>query len=104
LRYGLVNPAASRAYYAMFQAAQVALEQANVGRGEWSHPALQAAFAAELVGRRKIYPSVLRAYLTSGIRVRQLADYGTGVSKAVSERLIRKAVFFLVTIAGGTTS
>jgi hypothetical protein len=44
----LVNSAVSRAYYAMFQAAQVALEAAGVARAQWSHPALQAAFTTEL--------------------------------------------------------
>lgn len=42
LREGFVNSAASRAYYAIFQAAQVALEISGVTRTEWSHPGLQA--------------------------------------------------------------
>jgi len=48
-----VNSAASRAYYAMFQAAHVALEAAGVARARWSHPALQAAFTTELIDRRR---------------------------------------------------
>ena len=40
----LVNSTASRAYYAMFQAAQAALETAGFARAEWSHPGLQVAF------------------------------------------------------------
>jgi uncharacterized protein (UPF0332 family) len=42
LHTGLVNSAVSRAYYAMFQAAQVALEQEGIRRPAWSHPSLQA--------------------------------------------------------------
>jgi uncharacterized protein (UPF0332 family) len=41
---GLVNSAASRAYYAMFQAAQVALETKGLVRSEWSHKALHSYF------------------------------------------------------------
>jgi len=44
---------ASRAYYAMFQAAQVALRMVQVGRAEWTHGALQAALVTELIRRRK---------------------------------------------------
>ncbi|MBI4490828.1 MAG: HEPN domain-containing protein [Deltaproteobacteria bacterium] len=40
LKENLVNSAASRAYYAMFQAAQVALETAGFTRTQWSHPGL----------------------------------------------------------------
>ncbi len=46
--------AASRAYYAMFQAAQVALEAAGAGRVQWSHAALQAAFTTGLIRRSKV--------------------------------------------------
>ena len=77
-----MNSAASRAYYAMFQAAHVALEAAGVARAQWSHPALQAAFTSELVNRRKAYPAALRDHLSIGLGVRQAADYGrTGVSQ-----------------------
>jgi len=41
LREGFVNSAASRAYYAIFQAAEVALEISGVTRTEWSHPGLR---------------------------------------------------------------
>ena len=42
---GLYNSSASRGYYAMFQAAQVALEAAGFTRPEWSHAGLHATFA-----------------------------------------------------------
>ena len=44
LQTGLVNSAVSRAYYAMFQAAQVALETEGIRRPTWSHPSVQAMF------------------------------------------------------------
>ena len=76
-----VNSAASRAYYAMFQAAQIALEYIGSGRAMWSHAGLQAAFATECIHRRKVYPAALREHLSIGLRIRQVADYGhTGVS------------------------
>ena len=51
LEADLANSAASRAYYAMFQAAQVALEAAGITRPQWSHPGLQAAFTTGSPGR-----------------------------------------------------
>jgi uncharacterized protein (UPF0332 family) len=99
LREGLVNSAVSRGYYAMFQAAQVALESIGVGRGEWSHSALQAAFSAELIRRRKVYPAVFRDYLSSALFVRQEADYGrAGVSRKLAQRLARRAAAFVAAV------
>jgi len=63
---GLYNSSASRAYYAMFQAAQVALEKAGFKRAEWSHTALRATFANELTRRRKLYSPFLACHLTLG--------------------------------------
>ena len=99
----LVNSAASRAYYAMFQAAHVALEAAGVARAQWSHPALQAAFTSELVNRRTAYPAALRDHLSIGLGVRQAADYGrTGVSQKVAHRMVRRAAAFVSSIQEGT--
>lgn len=98
-----VNSAASRAYYAMFQAAHAALEAAGFSRGTWSHPGLQAMFAAELVHRRKLYPAVFRDYLSAGLRVRQAADYGyAGVSHKIASRLVRRAASFVSAVRRGT--
>jgi len=92
-----VNSAASRAYYAMFQAAQVALEAAQ--RSEWSHYGLQAAFVTELIHRRKIYPAVFRDYLSSGLRTRHVADYGPeGVSRKTVQRLVHRAASFVAAV------
>jgi uncharacterized protein (UPF0332 family) len=72
---GLYNSSASRAYYAMFQAAQVALEAAGFARLEWSHASLHATFANELTRRRKLYPSTFASDLAIVIDLRHTADY-----------------------------
>ena len=93
LRQGYFNSAASRAYYAMFQAAQVALARAGLARPTWSHSGLQAAFATEFIQRRKIYPAALRNALLSALAIRQEADYGhTGVSQTMARRSLQRAV------------
>ena len=95
----LVNSAASRAYFAMFQAAQVAPERAGVARGRWSHAAIQAAFTSELIHRRKVYPNALRRELSDGFGVRQAADYSDpGVSQAAAHRIVRRASVFVSTV------
>jgi uncharacterized protein len=72
---GLYNSSASRAYYAMFQAAQAALEAAGFARLEWSHAGLHATFANELTRRRKLYPSSLASDLAIVMDLRHTADY-----------------------------
>jgi uncharacterized protein (UPF0332 family) len=59
LSAGLVNSAASRAYYAMFHAAQIALEAGGLVRSAWSHKALHASFNQELIQRRKLFEEVI---------------------------------------------
>src|SRR5262245_5544875 len=99
LREGYVKSAASRAYYAMFQAAQVVLAQAGLARTTWSHSSLQAAFVTELIQRRKIYPAVFRSALASGLEARQEADYGhAGVSQKMAQRLVQRATAFIDTV------
>ncbi len=104
LREALVNSATSRAYCAMFQAAQVALDPTGVMRPEWSHRTLQAAFVTELIHRRKIYRRAFRDYLSSGQRVRQIADYGqAGVSSKIAQRLVRRAEGFVCAVEEANT-
>jgi len=99
LQEGLVNSAVSRAYYAMFQAAQLALEHAGFRRISWSHSGLQATFTTELIHRRKQYPAALRDYLSSGLGVRQVADYGrSGVSQKIAQRQVRRASTFVAAV------
>ena len=101
LQAGYVSSAASRAYYAMFQAAQAALEAAGFTRAFWGHAVLQATFTAELIARRKIYPSGLRDHLSTALRVRQRADYGaSGISQKVAQRMLRKATTFVAAVEG----
>ena len=56
---GFYNSSTNRAYYAMFQAAQVTLETAGFMRPEWSHAGRHATFANELTRRRKQFAPVL---------------------------------------------
>ena len=109
LEAGLMNAAARRAYYALFQGAQVALAHVGVTRPSWSHPALQAAFTTELIHRRKALPAALRDYLSAGLAIRQAADYGhVGISLKVAHRAVRRAGEFLQAIeqlvSHGTTT
>jgi uncharacterized protein (UPF0332 family) len=99
MQEGLVNSAASRAYYAIFQAAQIAMAVAGSPRDEWSHSGLQAAFVRELIHQRKIYPAVFRDYLSSGLRMRHVADYGReGVSRKTAQRLVHRAASFVAAV------
>ncbi|MBI2089445.1 MAG: HEPN domain-containing protein [Deltaproteobacteria bacterium] len=96
LREGLVNSAASRAYYAMFQAAQIALEAEGLMRSQWSHKGLHSSFNPELIHQRKLYPRIFRDYLTSALTVRQAADCGEdGVSAKITARQVRRAEGFV---------
>ena len=105
LQDGLVNSAASRAYYAMFQAAHVAMAVAGFPREEWSHQGLQAAFTTELIYRRKLYPAALREYLSYGFGVRRAADYGlSGVSRKIARRLVNRATSFVAAVEEKKTS
>ena len=99
LRDGLMNSAASRAYYAIFQAAQVALTLAGFPEGEWSHQGLRASFARELIHRRKMYPAAFREYLSYGFGVRRAADYGlSGVSRKIAQRVVNRAAAFVAAV------
>ena len=96
---GLLNSATSRAFYAMFQSAQVALDRVGVSRSTWSHPALQAALATELIHRRKLLSAQLRDYLSSGLAVRHAADYGpAGIGLKVAQRIVRRAGEFVTAV------
>ena|SRR5215475_5193853 len=93
---GLYNSSTSRAYYAMFQAAQVALEAAGFARLEWSHASLHATFANELTRRRKLYPSTIASDLAIVIDLRHTADYrAPDVGKRQTLRALNKAKRFV---------
>ena len=61
-----------------------------------SHSMIQAHFAAELIKKRKIYPSHLKSYLMDLLATREDADYElTFVSKKVASRQLKKAQEFV---------
>lgn len=94
----LYNSTANRAYYAMFQAAIVTLEQRGFQpRGKnWSHESVPGTFAGELTRRRKIYSPHLARYLVDGLSIRNQADYRhIHVSKAQAQRIMRWAKEFV---------
>lgn len=95
----LYASATSRAYYAMFWAAQAALAHVGIRRSEWSHPALQAAFVGELIRRRKSYPALLGQHLNRALQLRLDADYQVqGVSLQQVTRAVHWAQQFVATI------
>ena len=99
LEHSLLNSAASRAYYAMFQAAQVALESEGFVRLEWSHRGMHSVFNQQLIHQKKLYPRVFLSYLTFALTVRQAADYGeTGTSVKIARRQLRRARVFIETV------
>ena len=96
---GLLNSCASRCYYAMFQAAVVALEAAGFHRDAWSHAALHATFANELIHRRKIYPRPLAEYLNRALFWRNIADYDEAeISQRRARQLVAWARTFVATV------
>ncbi len=102
LQTGLVSSAVSRAYYAMFQAVQVALEQEGLRRATWSHPILQATFTTERIYRRKRYAAMFSDYLSAALVVRQAEDYGrAGVSHRIAQHHVRRAALFVTAVREG---
>jgi uncharacterized protein (UPF0332 family) len=90
------NNCANRCYYACYQAAVAELTEAGTRpkepRGRWSHSAVQAEFAGELVRRRKRYGSDLADVLTRLFNLRTTADYSTtNVAEIQSARALRSS-------------
>jgi len=76
LEHELYNASANRAYYAAFQAAIAVLANAGfLTTHRISHGTAQGQFAAELIQRRKLYPSHLKSYLADLQELRDDADY-----------------------------
>jgi uncharacterized protein (UPF0332 family) len=93
---GLYNSSARRAYYAMLQAAQAALQAAGFARLEWSHAGLHATFANELTRRRTLYPSAFASDLAVVIDLRHTADYRDhDLGKRQAMRALNKARGFV---------
>jgi uncharacterized protein (UPF0332 family) len=96
---GFYNSSANRAYYAMFQAAQVALETAGFVRPEWSHAGLHATFTNELTRRRKQFAPVLARDLVIVQELRHTADYRNHhLSARQATRALSKAREFVQAI------
>ena len=103
---GRYNNCANRCYYACFQAAIHALEQAGIQptstAGRWGHDFVQAQFAGQLVNRRKLYPRELHEALVRNYGLRQAADYQRDlVSETQARRALRRTREFLATIQRG---
>jgi uncharacterized protein (UPF0332 family) len=98
---GLYNSSVSRAYDAMFQATQAALEATGLVRLEWSHAGLHATFANELTRRRKMYPSHFASDLAIVLDLRHTADYrDQDLGERQATRALNKARAFVNTIKG----
>lgn len=100
---GRYNNAANRCYYACFQAAIAALQQANIsppgGREEWGHAFVQAAFVGQLINRRKFYSPGLRQVLARNLTLRHKADYtGDLVTQRQAERAVQRTRELLAAI------
>ena len=103
---GRYNNCANRCYYACFQAAIHALEQAGVQptstTARWGHDFVQAQFTGQLVNRRKLYPRELHEALVRNYGLRQVADYQRDlVSETQAGRALRRTREFLATIQRG---
>jgi uncharacterized protein (UPF0332 family) len=99
LEKNLAHSATSRAYYAMFWAAQAALARVGIQRSEWSHPALQASFVNELIRRRKLYSALLGPYFNRTLQLRLDADYRLkGVSRKQAAQAVRWAEEFITAL------
>ncbi len=98
------NNTANRCYYATFQAAIAALQQAGIrpSRGEWSHEFVPAQFDGVLINRRKVYPTELRGVLSRNAGVRLSADYDEDpVTQTEANRALRRSRTFVQAIQAG---
>jgi uncharacterized protein (UPF0332 family) len=95
------NNAASRAYFAAYQAAIVALIRAGINRPTWTHEEVQALFAGQLIGRRKLYPGEYRRLLSDLSSMRVRADYAkVAVSRSAAEGAVSDAARFVRRVIG----
>jgi len=85
---------ASRAYYAMFYAAEALLLTKNLSFS--SHKAVISSFGKNFT-KSGALPPELHRYLRDAFRLRQLGDYGApgSIDKDKAEELIRQAKEFI---------
>jgi uncharacterized protein (UPF0332 family) len=104
LAAGRYDNVANRCYYACFQAAVAAREDAGIhpaaGLGtRWSHPSVQAQFSGVLINRRKRFPGRLRDVLSDIATVREKADYTRNrVTEREARRVLRLSREFVGTV------
>ena len=101
---GRYDNCANRCYYAAFQAAISALLRYGVRPAgpKWEHSFVQARFAGDLIGRRKLYPSELRDVLGRLLILRQVTDYEVeAVTRIQGYRACRNAQKLVETVRGG---
>ncbi len=101
------NNAANRAYFACFQAAIAALQQAGIRAqdGDWSHRFVRSQFDGLLVYRRKAYPRGLAGLLERNATARAQADYHEEpVTETEASRAVRRSRAFVEAIRTGGAS
>jgi uncharacterized protein (UPF0332 family) len=102
LERGAFDSCVSRCYYAVFQAAIVALIQLTDFRpagGEWSHKVTQAEFNRRLVMRRKVFSGQIGRTLLTLMEWRHRADYApTSTSHQIARTSTALAEAFLTAI------
>ena len=95
LEQQLFDSAASRAYFAMFQAAICALETRGIKRSEWTHKGVHSDFVQNFVRRRKVIAASFASALPTTMGIRHIADYRQpGVSQRQAERAVKLAQEF----------
>lgn len=97
IHQGHIEIAASRAYYAMFYAAEAALFEEGLEFS--SHGATHAAFGEHLAKTKRVNPALHR-YLLDAYRARQSADYDApaDISHEDANALLSRAREFYSTI------
>jgi uncharacterized protein (UPF0332 family) len=101
LANGRYNNCANRCYYACFQAAIAALEQAGIRPPgpQWSHTFVPGQFVGLLINRRRRYPSSLREVLSRNYKLREIADYtDVLVTQTEATRAVRRTREFVEAI------
>jgi uncharacterized protein (UPF0332 family) len=99
---GRYDNCASRCYYAVWQAAVHALQQAGfrpLGR-LWGHEFVRSEFEGQLIYRRYQYGAELRRILQDNLELRRKADYDVReVTRREVEAALRKARAFVSAVA-----
>jgi len=96
----LYNDAVSRAYYACFQIACVALHQYDIINiddvRQYRHKDIIGFFVAKLINEKKVYSKEIRSYLHQLLDSRMIADYEphTTFSAEKAKERVEWAIYF----------